>query len=144
MRRRMKDSGFEFQTPILDGLPRRVGARDFLVPSRLHPGKFYALPHGAAAVQAADDDGGFDRYFQIAPVSATRIRAPTFRRASSTQLDVEMSFVEQEDVFVDDGAGDHRRLRGVRRGKTVTRNCRAFPMPRRWRSTAPTSRTCAT
>src|ERR1700709_442685 len=124
IRKRMKDQGFfEFQPPILTASSPE-GARDFLVPSRLHPGKFYALPQAPQQFKQLLMVSGFDRYFQIAPCFRDEdLRAD--RSLEFYQLDVEMSFVPQEDVFAAIEPVMHGVFEEFADGKPVT----PYPFP---------------
>jgi aspartyl-tRNA synthetase len=126
LRRRMLEQGFrEFQTPILTASSPE-GARDFLVPSRLHPGKFYALPQAPQQYKQLYMMSGFDRYFQIAPCFRDEDARADRSPGEFYQLDIEMSFVTQDDVF----AAVEPVMRGVFEEFAGARQVTASPFPR--------------
>ena len=126
IRRRMVEQGFaEFQTPILTASSPE-GARDYLVPSRLHPGKFYALPQSPQQFKQLLMVAGFDRYFQIAPCFRDEAGRADRSPGEHYQLDFEMSFVTQEDVFAAIGPVLHGVFEEFGGGRPVA----APPFPR--------------
>ena len=126
IRRRMVEQGFtEFQTPILTASSPE-GARDFLVPSRIHPGKFYALPQAPQQFKQLIMVAGFDRYFQIAACFRDEDGRADRSPGEFYQLDFEMSFVTQDDVF----AAIEPVLHGVFEEFAGNRKVSALPFPR--------------
>ena len=126
LRQRMTDQGFmEFQTPILTASSPE-GARDFIVPSRVHPGKFYALPQAPQQFKQLLMVSGFDKYFQIAPCFRDEDARADRSPGEFYQLDFEMSFVTQDDVFNALEPVLHGVFSEFACGKSVT----PYPFPR--------------
>ncbi|PQA86863.1 aspartate--tRNA ligase [Hyphococcus luteus] len=125
IRNGMEEAGFvDFQTPILTASSPE-GARDFLVPSRLHPGKFYALPQAPQIFKQLIMVSGFDRYYQIAPCFRDEDARADRSAGEFYQLDLEMSFVEREDVFDAVGPVMERTFRAFAGERKVT----PYPFP---------------
>ncbi len=146
IRRRMIEAGFtEFQTPILTSSSPE-GARDYLVPSRVHPGKFYALPQAPQQFKQLLMTAGFDRYFQIAPCFRDEDGRADRSPGEFYQLDFEMAFVTQEDVFAAIEPVLHGVFVGVRQRRRGDAGARSpgSRSTRPWRSTGPTSPTSGT